>query len=502
MTSHPVAASVRKNYVYNTLINFSNILFPLVTFTYVSRMLGPTSFGKVAFATSFVGYFVLLAGLGMPIYGSREVARARGRTGGELSGLFSELFFLNVCATVVAVLLFLVPLFLIDKIRGETVLFLVTGSMILVNVFAVDWLFMGLENYRNVAVRTLAFKCVGLVCLFLFVHGESDYVWYAAVGVIVTGGSNMAGFLFGRRYVRLTFAGLSPRRHLRPIFILFGAILTTSVYVYLDSVVLGFMAGDKAVGLYTAASKITRTVVVAVTSLSMVLVPRISYYVKNNLMDEYRTITQKSIYVIVFLSLPLSVGLYFLGRDIVTMFAGGKFLDAVAAVHITAPLIVIIGVSNFFSLQILYPNGQEGKIFLAAIAAAAVDVILNVSLIPVLGFRGTAVASLGAEIVTLVLFVVFTKKEHRQFTVADRRIAGYVCSAALMGVALFFTTRALRNPAAAIVVSSIAGAAVYGGTLYAAGDPLAKEIVALVLRLAAFGRKQRNRATARYCMLP
>lgn len=487
MTPHPIVASVKKNYFYNTLLNLSNIVFPLVTFTYVSRMLGPATFGKVAFATSFTGYFLLLASLGIPVYGSREIARARSGGREELSRLFSELFFLNLFSTAAALVLFAIPLVVVHKLQQETVLFLVTGSMILANLFSVDWLFQGLENYRNVTLRSLCFKTAGLVILFLFVRRESDYLWYAAVGVITTGGSNIAGFLLRRKHAGLRFSGLSLRPHLGPVFVLFGAVLTTCVYMYLDSVMLGFLAGDKAVGLYTAASKITRTAVVVVTSLSMVLVPRISFYVKNGLMDEYRNISQKSTYVILLVALPLSVGLYFLAPDIVAVFAGARFKDAVAAIHITAPLIVIIGVSNFFSLQILYPNGQEKSMLLAALGAAAVDVVLNLALIPRFGFRGTAAASLGAEVVTLVLYVVFTKKELRKFRFVDRRTATYACASAIMGVALFFVTRLLSNPAASMAISCVSGILVYFGILYAVKDPLVREVAALVRKRGLSG---------------
>jgi O-antigen/teichoic acid export membrane protein len=480
MTSHAAVASVKKNYFYNTVLNVSNIAFPLVTFTYVSRVLGPATFGKVAFASSFVGYFLLLACLGIPIYGSREIARVRSGTREELSRLFSELFFLNLCSTVASLLLFLIPLLLVDKLRQETVLFLVTGSIILTNFFSVDWLFQGLENYRNVTLRSLSFKIIGLAVLFLLVRSESDYLWYAAVSVIVTGGSNLAGFIMRKDLVGLRTTGLSLRSHVRPILVLFGTALTTYIYTYLDSVMLGFLADDKAVGLYSAASKITRSVIVVITSLSLVLVPRISFYVRNNLIDEYRKITQKSAHVILFLALPLSVGLYFLAPGIVLIFAGRQFLDAAAAIHIMAPLLVVVGISNFYSLQILYPNGQENKMLIAALCAAAIDVGLNFALIRPFGFRGTALASLGTEITTLVLFVLFTKKQYRTFRLVNRQTLTYLFASAAMGALLYSIMKFLPDPLLSIIVSSVCGVLLYAGILSCAKDPLLREILHLV----------------------
>lgn len=478
MTSEASIPSVKKNYLYNTLLNFSNILFPLISFTYVSRTLGPANFGKVVFASSFVGYFLLLACLGIPIYGSREIARVRNDRD-ALSRLFSELFFINLCSTMVSLLLFLAPLFCIGKLRQETALFLVTGSMIVTNFFSVDWLFQGLENYRNITIRSLCFKTLALVMLFMAVRHESDYLWYAAMSIISTGGSNFVGFLYSRKYVRLRFARFSVRAHIKPIIIISSATLTVCIYIYLDSVMLGFLAGDRAVGLYSAAAKITRTVVVAVTSLNMVMIPRISYYLRNGLLKEYRAITQKSIHFILFLACPLSVGLFLLAPDIVAVFAGRQFIDAVAAIHILAPIIVIIGVSNFYSLQILYPNGEEGKLFIAVFCAAVVDVVCNLALIPLYSYKGTAVASVAAELTALILFILLTKKHHKAFRLMDRPAFIYLSASMVMGGVMYAVIRCLHNPIASITVSFLTGTLLYTVILFSAKEPITREIVCL-----------------------
>jgi O-antigen/teichoic acid export membrane protein len=220
MPSSIVTASIKKNYVYNMLLNLSNILFPLVTFAYVARVLGPEMFGKVSFASSFVGYFLLLACLGIPTYGSREIARARSGGKQAVSGIFSELFLLNASSTVAACVLFLIPLLWVGRLRQDPVLFLVTGSAILINVFSVDWLFQGLEKYGTIAFRSFLFKLLGLVFLFLSVRAKSDYVRYAAIGVVVTGGANISGFVMSRKLADLKFPKVNLRIHLRPTFLL------------------------------------------------------------------------------------------------------------------------------------------------------------------------------------------------------------------------------------------------------------------------------------------
>jgi O-antigen/teichoic acid export membrane protein len=479
MASDGPVPSVKKNYVFNSLQNISTILFPLVSFAYISRVLGPEMFGKVVFASSFTGYFALLAGLGIPLYGAREIAKARG-TSGKASTVFSELFVIGLLSTLASLVLFVVPLLTVDKIQKETVLFLVTGGIVVANFFSIDWLFQGLEQYGNIALRSVFFKALSLALLFIAVRRETDYLWYAATSVVAVAGSNIAGFLMARKHVRLTFSGLSIRHHLRPIVVLFSVVCTVCVYIYLDSVILGFLAGNNAVGLYSAASKITRTVVVVVTSVSMVLVPRISYYLKNNMLDEYRTITQKSIYFILFLALPLSVGLFLCAPDILALFTGNRFAEAALTIRITSPLIVVIGLSNFFSLQILYPNGEENKLFIAVLCAAAVDVAFNFALIPLLSYNGTAIASLAAEMTALGVMILMCRKRYLTFRLIDKRVISYGAASLGMGVVVLFVLHVVRNPLLSAACACASGAASYAGLLYVMRDPLMREITDLV----------------------
>ena len=69
--------SVKKNFVMNALLAMSGFVFPIITFPYVSRVLGPAGTGRVSFATSVIAYFSMFAQLGIPTYGIRACAKVR-----------------------------------------------------------------------------------------------------------------------------------------------------------------------------------------------------------------------------------------------------------------------------------------------------------------------------------------------------------------------------------------------------------------------------------------
>src|SRR5208337_2249553 len=93
--------SIKKNYFFNSSLTLLNIIFPLVTFPYVLRVLGPENFGKVGFSTNLVGYLAILASFGLPVYGIKEIARSR-ENSDKLSGVFSSLFILGSITSIIS----------------------------------------------------------------------------------------------------------------------------------------------------------------------------------------------------------------------------------------------------------------------------------------------------------------------------------------------------------------------------------------------------------------
>jgi O-antigen/teichoic acid export membrane protein len=436
-------------------------------------------FGRVVFASSFAGYFTLLACLGIPLYGMREIAKVR-NSKEMLRTVYSELLIINFCSTALSIVLYMITVLFVSRVKGDYLLYAVTGIMIVANFATIDWFFQGMENYRNITLRNIGVKAVALALLFVFVKNRSDYIVYATVNVSALVATNVLGLVRAMRQASFTIVGVNPFRHLRPILTLFSSTLAVSIFMYLDTVLLGFLSGDRYVGLYNAAVKIDRIAVTLITAMGMVLIPRISYYLTNNKIDEYRTVAEKSIHFIYFLGFPFMVGLVLLAPQIVTVLAGSAFSDAILTVRIAAPILLIIGISNFIGLQILFPQGGEKILFWATFLAACVDIGLNLLLIPVFKHNGAAMAMVCAECTALGFYIILSPKKTLAFTFFDKQSFMYFFASAVMGAVVWGILRIASNALAALVVSTVLGALVYCGVLMAFSDPLVREMHAFV----------------------
>ena len=270
--------SIKVNAIYNILLTLSNIVFPLVTFPYVSRILNPIGLGTTSFFTSISSYCVLVASLGISTYGIRAVAKVR-EDKEELTKVFQELTLINIFMSIIVSILLLFVSFGVEQLRSEMGLLLITCITILVSPLSLNWFYSGIEEYSYITKRSILLKFVSLILTFLLVRKADDYVIYAGITLFSVLSSNALNIIQCRRYVSFKIRkDLKFRHHVKPMWYLFASLLAVNVYTNLDTVMLGFINGNKAVGLYSVATKVKWILLSVVTSISTVLLPRFSFY--------------------------------------------------------------------------------------------------------------------------------------------------------------------------------------------------------------------------------
>ena len=137
---------VRKNFSYNLLLTVSTYVIMLVTYPYVSRVLGVERIGAVNFADSAVNYFLLFSALGIQVLGVREIAACRGDRK-KLQEVFSSLMTLYGVFTAVALGVYVVLVETLPALAGHRELLWVGAGKLVFTTFLLEWLFRGLEEF-------------------------------------------------------------------------------------------------------------------------------------------------------------------------------------------------------------------------------------------------------------------------------------------------------------------------------------------------------------------
>ena len=437
-----MAQSVKVNYILNLINTGTQMLFPLITFPYVCRVIEADGIGQINFFQSIISYISLFTCLGIPMYAIREIARDRSdvvqmnRTAMEILLLHSMLTLVGYA--IVAILCLTVP-----QIQVNIPLFLILSLTIFFTAIGCEWFYQGIEDFKYITIRGLIIKTVSVVLLFIFVKSKTDLLYYGCYTVFGVLGGNIFNFFRLRKYIHrenIIFSELHIKRHIKPVLKVFSFSVVTSIYLQLNTVLLGFLKNALAVGYFAAATKVMQMLLTMSVCLGSVMMPRASHLIAENKEAEFNRLIQKSYDFTLAIALPMTIGLIFCAPSLITALCGVKFEHSILQSQIIAPIILMVAISNIFGIQVLFPKGKINIVTLCCGIGAVADLILNLCLIPFFSYIGTSIAYLGAEVATTVSMyfigrkyipIIYFKKSHLTYA-----LGCIVMALALYGISL------------------------------------------------------------------
>ncbi|MGJ1262804.1 flippase [Sphingobacterium spiritivorum] len=401
--------SVKFNYLLSTLRIVSSTLLGFLTMPYINKVLGPESLGKVEYVNSIVTYFILFSALGIPMYGIRQIAKVRNNPL-ELSKNLLEILFILIITTALAYIGLFLLICSSNFLVGYEDLIILMSSMILLSNLGAEWFFQGIEDQLYITIRYLIVRAITILLLFTFVKSDADYLIYALVVVLNFCGSNLLNLIRLNKYIKWReMKNLDLRRHLKPSITVFLASVSVSIYLQIDNFLLGYMAGDRYVGYYSAANKLMRYVVLFITSIGSVMLPRLSnYWIEDK--KAYYKYLQKTFGFIILISLPFSNYFYLFAEPIIKIMAGSEFLEAILTMQILSPICLIVGIAYFLGYLVLYPQNHERIYTVAVATSAGISIVLNYFLINKFQQNGAAIVQVLSEILGIVIMLYFIRK--------------------------------------------------------------------------------------------
>lgn len=431
--------STRRNILYNGLLSVSQVIFPMVTFPYATRILGPEKLGTINFADSFCKYVMLIAALGIPVYGIREISKvAHDKT--KLAKVFSEIFCIHFLTTLLILGGYVLCILYVDKLSVSREIYWWGGLMIFSNLFSIEWFFSGLSHFKFIALRSFLIRMFFVCLVFLLVRDAKDYLMYfilMALTIVATGIFNMV-YLFKiiNPFTGIRFTGLS--RHFKPLVYLFSAIFAINIYITLDKVILGFLAGDSSVGYYSAVLRINNIALSIIGSFGIVIYPQLTRLYSENRMEDFAQMVNKLMNLVIAVCLPMAIGFFLCAPEILYIVAGKSFSRAILPMQVLCLLCLLISLSNIFGNLVLASMSKDRQFSMSAFGAAVVSLVFSGILIPVYKEVGAAVANLCAELAICGLTFFFARK-YIHFDISFKKlfINAWICIPYVMVIFFF-----------------------------------------------------------------
>lgn len=390
-------SSLKTNMILNAAKGIMGILFPLISFPYVSKVLGVANMGKYNFASSVVSYFVIFAGLGINAYAIREGARVR-EDSLRFQRFSDEIFSINILSTLVSYALLIITYCVSNKLHEYHDLLFILSLQIFFKTIGVEWIYCVFEDYIYITIRSMIFQFISFACLLIFVKTNNDLNKYAVITVFSGVGSNILNYIHAKKYCSVHFdPKLCLKSHIKPILIMFAMSVTVTIYVSSDITILGYLCSDETVGIYSASTKVYSIIKTILSSVLIVSIPRLSSMLGHNNRTDFDKIASDIYRTLITIVLPAITGIILMSEDIVLLLSNETYIEAASSLCLLSIALFFCLGAWFWGQCILVPMKMEKVVFGVTVVSAVVNIALNFMIIPVWKENAAAFTTILAE---------------------------------------------------------------------------------------------------------
>lgn len=465
-------ASFKKNIIWYMLRTVGNLVLGLITFPYISRVLGPSNLGKVGFAESIIAYFILFNDFGINKYGQREIAYC-GDEIEERTKTVLELFKILVISTIITLGVYLLIINNLRVFSNDKTLYYIFLFQLLFNLLNCEWFYLGIENQGYITKRNIFFRILSIFMILVFVKNSNDYYKYSIILTVTLIVSNFLNFFNIFKYIKISkkmMFNLEVKRHLKGLLTFFITGLSLSIFSYLDKIMIMLIRNETELGYYTVAMKIGKIPLSIVFGISTVLFPKLCKFIRSNNIDEYRENLKMGFDFLMILSIPCTCLMFILSPEIVKIFSGDAYEKAIPTMKVISFLFPIMSGAVFTGSLLLVANNKEDKNLIAVFFAALFNVIFNFIFINLYGLIGAALGTLASEALGIIIRLFYGKSLLKKISIVDKNLLKII----LANIPLVILTLIIRNNFTNIFIMIILSG-ILGGLIYLISLFLIKE---------------------------
>lgn len=455
-------ATLAKNTALMTLASVGQKIISFVYFTLVARNIGAEGTGKYFFALSFTTIFVVFVDLGLTNVLIREASKCKEKIGEYFSTVLSV-------KIVLGILSYAAMFFAINALGYP----IETRHLVYVSGITMlfDSLHLSLYGVLR-AIGDLKYEAISIVGSQITTLGLGTFFLYQGYPlvflIIAFTIPSMINVLYASIIVWKKHAiPLMPRFQKR-IFLSLAVIaipfavaaVFARLYSYADTVLLSKLAGDVAVGWYSIPYKITFAFQFIPLALIAALYPRFSEYFDKD-KERLARLFEQSMKYLLLIAFPIAVGIAVLAKDIVLSLYTAEYLPSVLPLRI----LIISLIFSFISFPIgAFLNACNKQVTQTVIVgiALAINIVLNLLLIPKIGVAGAAIAAFaGNALLAVCGYVIVPKITAISHAFLGKTFVQLAISAGVMGIAV-----SIVNDLSHFTVAILTGAVIYAIMLF------------------------------------
>ena len=439
--------SITKNYIYNMVYQVLILILPLITTPYLSRVLGAEGIGIYGYTYSIVTYFILFGSLGVAMYGQREIAYAQENVEARKK-VFIEIVIFRFITISIAIAFYY---FLFIRGAEYQIYYQILLLELIAAAFDISWFFQGMEEFKRTVTRNVLVRICSVSLVFILVKTKEDLAKFTLIYSLADLIGNLSLWLYVPKYIKgVKVKNVNVFKHLPQITLLFIPQIANQIYKILDTTMIGALVSDKTeTGYYEQGQKVIRLLLTIVTSLGVVMVPRMASTFASGDKEKIKSYMKMSFKFVFFLAFPIMFGIISISQAFVPVFFGSGYDKVVILINIISPILILMGMANVLGTQYLLPTKHQKEYTISVTIGVIFNFILNYILIRKFASIGASVATVLSELIVVIIQFQFVKKEinlKNLFGMAWKYLlSGIIMFAVCFGIRLLLATNIINS---------------------------------------------------------
>ena len=342
------------NFTYLSILEIISILFPLLTYPYLIRVIGADKYGIIVFSQAIMAYVIIVVNFGFNVSATRRVSENRDNNA-KLREIYSSITYLKSGIFLISMIVLLVVLFLFKFDHIEVILLLI--GLCFQEIFFPSWFFQGMEKMQFITIVSFLSRLFFLLLIFVLVHKSSDYlivpVLYSLGGCITA----IASIYILWKYFHVKFVRVSKyqmKTDIKESLPFFASRISTVVMERSNVVVIGVFFSYEMVAIYDLCSKVVSIMMTPFQLIAQVIYPNVARTKNMN-------VVRNAIKPVLGSSILLSLFVCALSYYVVFILGGEKMLDSVSVLRLLVWYVPIVGMSSLFGASTLVVNNHSAE---------------------------------------------------------------------------------------------------------------------------------------------
>ena len=393
-----------ENFISLSVLQFANYLLPLITLPYLVRILGPETFGVLAFATSLVIYFNLITDYGFNLTATRDISVNK-QNHLKIEEIFSSVLTIKIILFFFCFLILSIIVLSVEYVNQHALVYYATFAIVLGETLFPVWFFQGVEKMRYITLLNLLSKSIFTIAIFCFIKQEADYFLvpiFNSVGSIIAGISSL--IIINQKFnVSFQFQRLQTlKNYCKDGWHIFVSEIGMGIYKNSSVFILGVLTSNLIVGYFSIAKKI----IDAFNKISVVVSRTIFPYINSNFkhLEQVLVFLKKLTWIIIIYTFIIFIFILLFNDNIVSLIAGDLYQTIIVSLKIMAIVPFVIGL-NIPAVHLLLFTKNDVHFSNSLLLGSFIHIILLFITIPFFGYIGAAWSVLITEVVvTVVLY--------------------------------------------------------------------------------------------------